>query len=187
MWIGGDDTTGNVVVGNLIGTNALGQAAIANNIGVRISHNAKGNLIGGSSPLARNIISGNTTYGVLIEGALTTNNTVQGNYIGTDRSGSLALGNTQGGVEIISGANGNYLIGNVISGNAGGGVRITGSTGNTLLGNRIGTDAAGLRACLTADQARSVTAFRSMAPTAISSVDWLMAIAMSSRATVAMA
>ena len=145
VWIAGDGATGNVVAGNLIGTNALGQSAMANAVGVRLSHNANGNLIGGSTSLSRNIISGNTTYGVLIEGALTTNNTLQGNYIGTDRSGSLAISNILGGVEIISGANGNYLISNVISGNEGGGVRITGSNANILLGNRIGTDAAGLR------------------------------------------
>ncbi len=82
IWIAGADSTGHVVAGNLIGTNATGQASAGNATGVRISHGANGNLIGGPQSLAPNVISGNSSYGVVIDGALTTNNTVQRNFIG---------------------------------------------------------------------------------------------------------
>ena len=88
-------------------------------------------------------------------------NVVEGNYIGTDVTGSRALGNGQinasGGVYITNGAN-NNLIGtnsdgandaaerNVISGNAWDNVEIrdAGSNNNVIAGNYIGTDATGM-------------------------------------------
>ncbi len=48
----------NVVQGELIGLNAAGTAAIANGAGISVS--SGGNLIGGSTTAARNVISGNT-------------------------------------------------------------------------------------------------------------------------------
>ena len=44
----------------------------------------------------RNIISGSTQAGVDIDGMGTTQNTVAGNYIGTDYSGTFALSNATG-------------------------------------------------------------------------------------------
>lgn len=73
-----------------------------------------------------------------------------GNYIGTAKSGTAALGNESGGVLISYGASRNTLggtasgAGNVISGNVSSGVDIgPNSIGNMVLGNRIGTDASG--------------------------------------------
>ena len=142
-------TDGNVVAGNLIGTNATGTAAIPNTAeGVIIFDNATGNIIGGTTTAARNIISGSASHGVYITGA--NGNTVLGNYIGTDVTGTIDLGNTGSGVYIENSAN--TTVGgsvasarNVISGNEGSGVVITGasSTVNVIVGNYIGTNAAG--------------------------------------------
>src|SRR5262249_42376316 len=81
------------------------------------------------------------------------NNSVQGNRIGTNAAGDTALGNQNGVViqanpTVIATANaiGGPApgAGNVISGNATDGVRIAGSgaTGNTVAGNLIGVNAA---------------------------------------------
>ena len=151
--IGGASATGNTVLGNYIGTDITGTAAVGNGDGIQISSTALVNTIGGTTPEARNIISGNLSDGIQIfSGA--TNCLVQGNYIGTDVTGTLALGNAPGwGVNILS-APGNIIggttpgAGNVISGNGDGGVGIggTASTGNMVQGNLIGTNAAGTTA-----------------------------------------
>ena len=77
-------------------------------------------------------------------------NTVEGNYIGTDVTGSLDLGNGSVGVwvyDVPSNRIGGSSAGarNVISGNDSTGVFIykSGSTSNVVLGNYIGTDASG--------------------------------------------
>src|SRR5262249_6021098 len=102
------------------------------------------NLIGGTTSAARNIISGNDQYGVLLDGSATQSNTIRGNWIGLDANGA-ALGNSGDGISIQGGAHDNTIggtaagAGNVISGNTGNGVTLTGSTaiGNTLRGNSI--------------------------------------------------
>ncbi len=89
-----------------------GSSAIANGqSGVRISDQSQGIIVAGQPPALRNVISGNTAEGVLINGSRTTNNTVQGNYIGTDFSGNSAVGNLGfgGGVYIASGATNNMI------------------------------------------------------------------------------
>ena len=142
---------GNLVQGNYIGTDATGTLNVGNGgSGVTLSSNSRDHTIGGTVAGARNIISGNTLHGVEISlGA--TDNFVQGNFIGTDVTGTLDLGNTQEGVRIeeaptntIGGTNATER--NVISGNNSDGVLITGSgaTGNRVQGNYIGTDSAGI-------------------------------------------
>ena len=56
------------------------------------------NRIGGSTPGERNIISGNGGRGVVIRGSGTMSNTVSGNYIGTNASGTASLPNAFEGV-----------------------------------------------------------------------------------------
>ena len=91
-------TTGNVVEGNDIGTNLNGTTALANaTYGVLINGGASGNLIGGSTAAARNIISGNTTYGIAITSSGTNANLVEGDFIGTNASGTGAIDNGQAG------------------------------------------------------------------------------------------
>jgi titin len=140
----------NTVAGNYVGTNAARKAALANHgDGIRVAGNANGNTIGGTTTLARNLVSGNGSYGLHVTDSGTSNNTVEGNYIGTDPLGSTAIGNARSGVLIESGAAGNTIGGiavgtrNLISGNNAGGVGIAGSgtSGNLLEGNYIGTNA----------------------------------------------
>ncbi|HNJ39278.1 MAG TPA: hypothetical protein PKZ53_02225, partial [Acidobacteriota bacterium] len=147
------DTTGNVVIGNFIGTNLGGTAAVANQFsGVRIN-GCSNNRIGGTTAAERNILSGNTGDGVVIIGAAATGNTVSGNFIGTDVNGTADLGNSLIGVEII-GSSGNTVGGttagerNIISGNTQDGVSInTGPAANNLvIGNYIGTNLNGTAA-----------------------------------------
>jgi hypothetical protein len=150
------DSTGNLVQGNLIGLRADGNAALRNDQnGVTIT-NSPGNLIGGSTTTARNVISGNTLNssadGVDILGESSDNNTVTGNYIGVDIDGDTFIGNGGNGVLIQLGADSNTIGGtsagerNVISANSSDGVEITGSStsGNLVLGNYIGVRADGI-------------------------------------------
>jgi titin len=77
----------------------------------------------------------------------TNGNLVIGNYIGTDATGAVDLGNTDSGVKFTNGAQSNLIGGdtpgerNVISGNDDWGVAITGSgtMSNTVSGNFVGT------------------------------------------------
>jgi len=145
-------TSGNVVEGNLIGTNAAGNGALPNALhGVVINGGATGNTIGGTADEAGNVISGNDRVGVVISNPTATGNVVQGNLIGTDVAGSEALPNNTHGVLITGSANSNTIggtadgAGNVISGNSLNGVKIVGvgTTANLVQGNLIGTDSAG--------------------------------------------
>lgn len=144
----------NLIVGNYIGTDATGAAALGNSsAGIAIRGGSNGNIVGGTANAARNVISGNGSHGIVIDGSSGT--LVRANYIGTNAAGTGDLGNFVDGVRIGGGANANTVggaaagAGNVISGNDNGnGVYIFGSTtnGNTIQGNRIGTNAAGTAA-----------------------------------------
>jgi len=149
--IRGDGTNSNTVKGNYIGTDVSGTAGMGNNGGVNVGWGARYNTVGGSTAGERNVISGNNGDGLLIGGEGANENVVVGNYIGTDASGDVPLGNNQGGVSINGGAQGNTIggsspgEGNVISGNNRGGIGIGdwGTDGNVVVGNLIGTNASG--------------------------------------------
>lgn len=141
----------NLVVGNYIGTDKNGNKDLGNNKhGVHIL-NASRNQIGGVTSAQRNVISGNDLSGVRIFGQNSLGNQISGNYVGTDSSGQVPLGNSDSGV-LIENANDNFVgidsanpsSGNTISANRDG-VVIKGSsaTGNVVAGNFIGTDAQG--------------------------------------------
>ncbi len=143
------NSTSALVQGNLIGTDVTGTLAIPNTIGINASHfvlNPPESTIGGTASGARNIISGNFGDGVMAGAGVK----VQGNFIGTDITGTLALGNAGSGVVAGNGA----LIGgtspaarNVISANNGNGNVSLGSNNSgsaaTVQGNYIGTDVTG--------------------------------------------
>lgn len=141
--------TDNVVISNRIGTDAAGSAAVGNNVGVSVDTNASGNAIGQSG--SGNLISGNSADGIQIINNGASANTIAGNTIGLDLSGSAKLANGGAGLNV---GNSSLLLiggsatgaGNVIAGNAHEGV-ILGSTSpalsNTIQGNAIGTDRAG--------------------------------------------
>src|SRR5262245_15017635 len=139
----------NLIEGNFIGTNTAGTVALPNGSGGNggmIVSNGSNNTIGGTTPAARNLISGNVGIGVALQGS---GNMAQGNLIGTDVTGTEALGNTGPGVS-IGGTGLSNLIGgatvsarNVISGNNRGVIVSTGGNNNTIQGNFIGTDVTG--------------------------------------------
>ncbi|MEX0684236.1 MAG: CSLREA domain-containing protein [Dehalococcoidia bacterium] len=147
---------GNKIEGSYIGTNAAGTAAVVNTgDGVVVTGSAN-NTIGGLTDSQRNLLSGNDdgnfSVGVRISGAGSTGNQVQGNFIGTDVTGTIAIRNING-VLITSGATGNTIGGttaaarNIISGNLGDGVQIAGQNtagGNFVQGNFIGTKVTGM-------------------------------------------
>src|SRR4030042_768370 len=66
---------------------------------------AQGNTIGGDTAEERNVISGNGSHGVYINGSGTDGNYVKGNYIGTDAAGTADLGNSNAGVYIYDAPN----------------------------------------------------------------------------------
>jgi parallel beta-helix repeat protein len=85
----------NAIESNVIGTNLASTQAVPNGIGVLIN-DAGYNLLGGLTPAAGNVISGNTSYGVQILGEHATGNVLLANIIGTDRSHTRRLGNSIG-------------------------------------------------------------------------------------------
>ena len=142
-------TFGNEVSGNYIGTNAAGTAALPNQgSGVGLEWDTQDNIIGGSTEGERNVISGNSGYGVRLGDGGSNGNTVKGNYIGTNALGNGALPNQQGGVLAGSNAPNNTIGGptaaerNVISGNTDAGIELEGNN-NTVEGNYVGVNAAG--------------------------------------------
>lgn len=145
----------NVIAGNFIGVNPAGTAVTAANgdTGVLIG-SGFGDIIGGPTPAARNIVSGNRVFGVdMCCSPSSGGHVIQGNYIGTDASGTIALGNGASGVRLANSAN-NRVGGftaterNLISGNTGDGVEIAQppANGNTVQGNFIGTQIDGITA-----------------------------------------
>ena len=143
---------GNVVRGNYIGTNVAGTAALPNGVdGVTIQGSAN-NVIGRTSLAFRsNLISGNSANGVRIMGTGSDDNVVAGNRIGTNASGTAALGNGAAGITISTGSGnvvGSGLIGDtLVSGNLGDGVQFTGNSADTVVTNTwVGLNAAGTAA-----------------------------------------
>lgn len=129
---------GNRVEGNFIGTDPSGTLALSNAGGVLL--NEPNSVVGGNTPAARNVVSGNTFGGV---SANSSDNRIEGNYIGTAKDGTSALGNGANGV--WSGNSRNTVGGsdpsaaNVIAFNGGDGVRVVNSsaTGSTISYNSI--------------------------------------------------
>ena len=83
-------------MGNFIGTDATGTHALGNGADGVLLDTAASNLIGGTTPASRNILSGNSVAGVEIRGGGSIPNLVEGNYIGTDTTGEASLANLVG-------------------------------------------------------------------------------------------
>jgi parallel beta-helix repeat protein len=135
--IEGLSTTATSVLGNRIGTDASGQVDLGNRVmGVWVV-GSSGNQIGGLQPGEGNLISGNDVNGVVIAGASASANLVVDNLIGTDATGTYAIGNVLG--IHLADAPGNTVTGNLLSGNVVG-LDISGATatGNVVRDNTIG-------------------------------------------------
>ena len=153
-------TSGTRIEGNYIGTNAAGTAAIPNQagVGVRI-FGGSDNVVGGTASGARNLISGNgppgNGHGIRLEVfGSSSGNRIEGNYIGTDVTGLLPLGNGGGGIQVFSpdssvGVGVNTIGGttaaarNVIAGNAGNGIWLASADRFRIVGNYIGVGSDG--------------------------------------------
>ena len=130
--------TGLAVLGNFIGTDVTGMAPLGNHqYGILVE--TTGVTIGGSAPGSGNVICSNATSGMSVNGAGTV---VQGNFIGTDLSAALALGNSNWGIvcfgsdATIGGTAAGE--GNVIAHNGSAGVAALGSvSGDAIRGNSI--------------------------------------------------
>ena len=142
----------NIIRGNYIGTNALGNAMVPNqDPGIYLDTGSNGNTIGGSGAGEGNVISGNNTTNTATSAGvyvLSSSNTIRGNLIGTDSGGTTNLRNDGAGITLASGAANNVVGGtvagarNTIAFNTGDGVRLmsTAGTGNSILGNSIHTN-----------------------------------------------
>lgn len=143
----------NEVIGNFIGVDATGTVPLggtASGVGV----NASFNKIGGMTAKERNVISGNQGNGIKVGWLRTTDAIIIGNFIGTDVSGTRAIGNVEAGVVLSEGTRHSFIGGttegerNVISGNGRDAVRLDsiGVEYNFVAGNYIGTDVSGAMA-----------------------------------------
>ncbi len=145
--IDGTNAISNTVTGNLIGLDPSGTYAMGNATGVSLVGDTKYNIVGGTTPAERNIISGNSGQDIA-DGVnmLGSHNTVIGNYIGTNISGTAAVPNTGAGLTL----SGSYNTiggtapgeGNLISGNPNG-ISVINAQYGSILGNYIGTDVSG--------------------------------------------
>ena len=160
--ITGSGASNNAVLGNFIGTNAAGTAALGNTLdGISLNDASNNRIIG-------NVVSGNginqDAAGINLE-SNDSNNTIAGNEIGTNAAGNAMLGNSLHGIFLGNGSSNNTIGGptdndrNVISGNGqfpvansstqgGVGVYIYGAntSGNVVQRNYIGTNATGIAA-----------------------------------------
>jgi hypothetical protein len=134
----------NIIAGNYIGTDTTGSFAIQNTYGVLFDDGASYNTLGGRIPGAGNLLSGNSGYGVFLYNMGTQKDTVVGNLIGTDYTGTNAIPNANG--IVIDGPSFLHTIeNNVISGNLqmGISIHIAGTDSNIVINNKIGTDISG--------------------------------------------
>ncbi|MDF1512602.1 MAG: hypothetical protein P1S60_02210, partial [Anaerolineae bacterium] len=148
----GTGTYGIRIIGNYIGTDSTGMVAVGNSFdGISIESGASDNEIGGDLSGEGNLISANGQYGIMLTGATTSGNVIQGNKIGTDVTGMSALPNGYDGIHLRNGTLNNTIGGatvgsaNLISGNTMDGIEILigGTNGTTVQGNWIGVDATG--------------------------------------------
>ena len=143
----------NLIEGDFLGTNASGTQVFPPNSstggtldGIYLKSSVS-NTIGGTAAADRNLISGNGANGIEIPLYLDTGNLIEGNFIGTDITGTKALGNGESGVDMYGGNGSDSTVGgtaagagNVISGNPVG-VEVAGPY--LIQGNSIGTDPSG--------------------------------------------
>lgn len=142
--ISGRRASNNIITNNYIGLNQSGQLIGGTNsqtVGVLIENGANNNRIGGGTQTERNVISGINGDGIRVAGLLTANsdlrsntNTIAGNYIGTDTTGTAAIPNAGDGIEITTNITGTIIGGtspearNIIAYNGGHGININASS-----------------------------------------------------------
>lgn len=149
----GPNASGNVVVGNFIGTDATANFDSPDDnadggVGVKIDSGGHDNIIGRPNLADRNVVAGTSGTGIMIEHDGSDSNIVQNNILGLLPSGAGGRPNGWGGVDMQFGAAYNYIGGlgqyerNVISGEPRDGIDFSHdatTTQNRAVGNFIGT------------------------------------------------
>ncbi len=143
-------STNNVIQGNLIGTDITGTKPLGNNgTGIYMADSGI-NTIGGTAAGQGNVISNNNGTGILATSEIFGDNLIQGNKIGTNLTGTVAMGNAGDGIldfdeydNTIGGTT--KGAGNIISNNGSDGIAFLDvyASGNLVQGNYIGTNANG--------------------------------------------
>ncbi|WP_149114289.1 beta strand repeat-containing protein [Limnoglobus roseus] len=124
------DSDGNTIAGNYVGLDATGTTAQPNQVDGIVVRGASNNTIGGTTPAARNVSSGNGLDGIHVVGDLTSaasGNLIQGNFVGVNAAGTGSVGVRPGG-PLVGTTAGNFLFG----------IEISGGTGNTVGGTTAG-------------------------------------------------
>jgi len=137
--ISGEDSTYNQIIGNLIGTDASGTSLVSSAHASVFVHGGSHNTIGGTRQQDRNIVCGNDKS--LIAFINSHLNTVVGNYIGTDITGQVSLGDPHHAVSMELAAYNNIVKQNLINGEVL--IQDWGSWCNQVVGNLIGTNPTG--------------------------------------------
>ncbi len=130
-----------VIQGNNCGTNVAGNAAIGNDDSGIIIINSTGTIIGGTAANEGNVLSGSLSeYGIFA--IASTGLVIRGNFIGTDRTGTINLGNFDGGIRFDFGAGSSFIggspagAGNTIAFNTGYGVGVLNASSNQVVISR---------------------------------------------------
>lgn len=157
----------NAIIGNYVGTNAKGTAALPNKFrGITL-------VFTNETTVTDNVISGNGETGLVAAGLGLTpvHFHIEDNLIGTDASGTNALGNGLDGIQLAQ-ATSNKVLNNTIANNGGTGVLVTNEynpkTGLTYVsaGNTISHNSIHDNALLGIDLVEQVDAIRHFGPTA---------------------
>lgn len=101
------------ITGNFIGTNATGSAestTTSTGFGIRLN-GGNNHKVGGPNPADRNLISGNRQGGIFVGLNASDGLLVQGNYIGSDASGTAQVVSVALGTGIIIRGDGGITVG----------------------------------------------------------------------------
>ncbi len=132
----------NVVQGNLVGTDVTGTIALFND-GSGVDMSGNNNTIGGTTPGAGNVLSGNNGSGITLAFNSASDNLMEGNLIGTDITGTQPVPNQQQGIDFFFGASDNTIggtgagAGNVIAFNQNQGISVGLSASDQCVGDAI--------------------------------------------------
>ncbi len=151
----------NNILGNMIGLTVDGSGTLPNQNGIYLYYKSRNTKIGNGTAGGRNVISGNSNFGIYLDDNYGSGHIegtqILGNYIGTDPTGMIAMGNASngiylfgpggGGASVIKTEIGDGTTGglNVISGNGSHGIYFYGILvhDNTIDMNYIGVTADG--------------------------------------------
>jgi len=137
----------NVVEACYIGVDPTGTLDRGDGLaGISITGGSSGNRVGGTTAAQRNVLAG-SAVGMIVEGT-GKSNVIEGNYVGTDASGTFSISSSLGisvdSADVTIGGS-EPGAGNLVSGHSGDGIHFGGNNGR-IEGNRIGTDASGTAA-----------------------------------------